>query len=133
MFLLAGRYSLLEHDEALDTLFPTCRHATLASSLAAVQLRRLAGGDHYEYDQIPPQVAQRREQLKAAAERCGVDLRAAALHFCGQPGGRLGHPGTANPERPRQYMDYFNTQVPREFWQTLKRDGLLREDAPVPI
>ncbi len=42
-------------------------------------------------------------------------------------------PGTANPERPRQYMEYFNTQVPREFWQTLKRDGLLREDAPVPI
>lgn len=30
-------------------------------------------------------------------------------------------------------MEYFNTQVPREFWQTLKRDGLLREDAPVPI
>ena len=73
------------------------------------------------------------EQLKAAAERCGVDLRAAALHFCSPTRWSPRSSGTANPERPRQYMEYFNTQVPREFWQTLKRDGLLREDAPVPI
>jgi D-threo-aldose 1-dehydrogenase len=135
VFLLAGRYSLLEYDEALDTLFPTCQARDVGVVVGGpFNSGVLAGGDHYEYDQIPPQVAQRREQLKAAAERCGVDLRAAALHFClANPVVASVIPGTANPERPRQYMEYFNTQVPREFWQTLKRDGLLREDAPVPI
>lgn len=78
VFLLAGRYSLLEHDEALDTLFPTC----LARDVGVVvggpfNSGVLAGGDHYEYDQIPPQVAQRRSSSRP--------LPSTAASICGPP------------------------------------------------
>lgn len=134
LFLLAGRYSLLEHDEALDTLFPTCRERGVGIVVGGpFNSGVLAGGDHYEYDRIPPDVSERKRRLEAIAERCGVDLRVAALHFClANPVVASVIPGTANPERPQQYMDYFNAQVPAEFWRTLVDEGLLRTDVPLP-
>ncbi len=93
----------------------------------------LAGGSHYEYDEIPPAVRDKKARLEAVAERFGVDLRSAALHFClANPVVLSAIPGTANPQRPKQYMDYFNASVPANFWRALKDEGLLREDVPVP-
>jgi D-threo-aldose 1-dehydrogenase len=41
-------------------------------------------------------------------------------------------PGTRSPAEVRQNIEVFARDVPADFWAELKREGLLREDAPTP-
>ncbi|MBZ5754499.1 aldo/keto reductase [Pseudomonas sp. S5(2021)] len=134
VFLLAGRYSLLDHREALETLFPRCLERGVGIVVGGpFNSGVLAGGDHFEYDRIPDEIRDRKARLDQVAQRFGVDLRAAAIHFClAHPAVLSTIPGTANPARPAQYMGYYQARVPAEFWQALKHEGLLGEDVPVP-
>lgn len=134
VFLLAGRYTLLDHREALDTLFPTCLERGVGIVIGGpFNSGVLAGGNHFEYDEIPAEIRDKKARLEQVAQRFGVDLRTAALHFSlAHPTVLSAIPGTANPARPQQYMDYFNARVPDEFWQALTEEGLLGKDVPVP-
>lgn len=135
LFLLAGRYSLLDHREALETLFPAC----LARGVGIVvggsfNSGVLAGGDHYEYDRIPAEVNSRAQRLMALCERFGIDSRAAALQFClANPAVLSVIPGTATPVRPAQYMAQLQAEVPRAFWLALQEEGLVGADVPLPV
>jgi D-threo-aldose 1-dehydrogenase len=62
-----------------------------------------------------------------------VPLKAAALQF------PLAHPAVASVlcgVRSAEEIDederLFRTPIPTDLWAELKRDGLLREDAPTP-
>ena len=63
-----------------------------------------------------------------------VPLPAAALQFV------VAHPavasftaGTRTVQQLQQNLAWFSTTIPAAFWETLKRQGLLREDVPVPV
>lgn len=112
VFLLAGRYSLLEHDEALDTLFPTCQARDVGVVVGGpFNSGVLAGGDHYEYDQIPPQVAQRRSSSRP--------LPSAAASICGPPPCTSAWPTRWSPRSSRARPipsvpgSTWNTSTPR--------------------
>lgn len=134
VFLLAGRYTLLDHREALDDLFPSCEARGVGIVVGGpFNSGVLAGGGHYEYDTIPTDVRARADHLKAVCASFGVDPRAAALQFClAHPVVQSVIPGTATPERPAQYMVLLKTPIPREFWQTLREQEVLPLDAPIP-
>lgn len=81
-FLLAGRYTLLDHDRALQRLMP----AALANEVSIVvggpySSGVLAGGTHFEYQKAPPEIVARVARIKAIADKHGVSLKAAAVQF----------------------------------------------------
>lgn len=133
VFLLAGRYSLL-NQPALDELFPRCAERGAHVVVGApYNSGVIAGGKTYEYQDAPPDKVAIRDRLAAIAHRHGVDLRAAALQFCAaHPVVASVIPGTKKPERVRQNATLMQQAIPPAFWQELKGEGVLPENAPAP-
>ena len=71
--------------------------------------------------------------MAALAKEHGVDLRTAALQFAAAPkvvsavvaGGR-------SPEQVRGNAASMTAKLPGAFWDALKREKLIAQDAPVP-
>src|SRR6185312_15102783 len=79
VFLLAGRYTLLEQ-EPLDDLLPMCT-ARGTSIVVGGPLNSgiLAGRDTWNYHSAPPDIVERVNVIRAVCDRHGVPLPAAAL------------------------------------------------------
>ena len=83
--LLASQYSLIDHANALNNVFPVARlrnvKFVIGSSLNA---GFISGSPRYNYGKtswsIPRQYIEKRERLRAVAAHFGADLRTAALH-----------------------------------------------------
>ncbi|MDG4647364.1 aldo/keto reductase [Roseibacterium sp. SDUM158017] len=133
VFLLAGRYTLLEQTP-LSELFPACREAgTTIICGGPFNSGILVGRATWNYAKAPAEVVDRARALGSAADDFGVPLPAAALQF------PLGHdlvtsviPGPRSKAELDQILDWFGTAIPAEFWQALRSRGLLAEDAPLP-
>ncbi|MBJ6121075.1 aldo/keto reductase [Sphingomonas mollis] len=139
VILLAGRYTLLEQD-ALDELFPALAASDTSiviggpynSGILAVGTRG-GGVLHYDYGIAPEHVVSRVRQIEDVADRYGVSLPAAALHFV-----LANHqvasviPGLASADRVKQTMTLYREQIPDDFWNELREQNLIRRDAPVP-
>jgi D-threo-aldose 1-dehydrogenase len=84
MFMVAGRYTLLEQD-TLDDLLPACGERGAALVLGGVLNSGLLVDPRpestYDYLPAPPMVVARAQRLKAVCERHGVPLPAAAIQF----------------------------------------------------
>ncbi len=136
-FMLAGRYTLLEQSP-LDTLFPLCQEKGISIVAAGpfnsgILASGAKLGAKYFYVDAPAEIVQRTQRIEAVCNRHGVPLPAAAIQFA------LGHPvvasvatGMVSPEEVRANVEHLARPIPPEFWGELKREGLLREDAPVP-
>jgi D-threo-aldose 1-dehydrogenase len=133
VFLLAGRYSLL-NQPALDEFFPRCGERGVHVVVGGPYNSGLiAGGRNFEYQEAPPDKVAARDRLAAIAKRHNVDLRAAALQFCAaHPVVASVIPGTKNPQRVHENVALMKQPIPAEFWQELKRERVLPENAPTP-
>jgi D-threo-aldose 1-dehydrogenase len=134
VFLLAGRYTLLEQTP-LDTLFPACRTAgTTIICGGPFNSGILAGRDAWNYASAPPEVVERVRALGAVADDFSVPLAAAALQF------PLANdvvtsviPGPRDKHELKQILDWFDMPIPGDFWSTLKAKGLMEQAAPIPL
>lgn len=136
IILLATQYSLLKHDDALNQLFPLAEERDVSFVLGApLNSGYLAGKNYYNYNKgAPEHIHQRREQYRKLAKEFNVDLRTAALHFCNAPDVVSAIlPGASKPEHIRENVASFSASVPSEFWDAAKREGLLEENAAVPV
>ncbi|MBB2897153.1 aldo/keto reductase [Pseudomonas sp. AS2.8] len=133
-FLLAGRYSLLDHREALDTLFPECeRRGVGIVAGGPYNSGLLAGGKHYNYAEAEPALRRKVELIEGVCQDHGVDIRAAALQFClAHPTVAATIPGSSTAERARQNAELLRAPIPAAFWRNLREIGVLPEDAPTP-
>ena len=133
--LLAGRYTLLDHELALQRLMP----AAAAQGVDIVvggpySSGVLAGGAHFEYQPAPPEITAKVERIKAIAKRHGVPIKAAALHFVlAHPAVVSVIPGASRPERIAEDYVALNTVVPQAFWCEMRDQHLVSPDAPLPI
>ncbi|WP_170482010.1 aldo/keto reductase [Ruegeria arenilitoris] len=133
VFLLAGRYTLLEQTP-LDTLFPACAAAgTSIICGGPFNSGILVGREMWNYAKAPAEIVEKARALSAEAEAFSIPLPAAALQF------PLGHeiissviPGPRNKVELEQIVTWFKTPIPSEFWTSLKSKRLLEETAPVP-
>lgn len=135
IMLLATRYSLLEHDDALKRLFPLAEERDVSFVLGApLNSGYLAGNNYYNYNKgAPERIHQKREQYRKLAKEHDVDLRTAALQFCNAPNVVSAIlPGASKPQHIRENMASLSASVPGDFWEAAKREGLMEEDAPVP-
>lgn len=137
MFLLAGRYTLLEQT-ALQSFLPLCAQRGIAVVAGGVfnsgLLADAGAGARYNYDPAPADLIARAQRLVEVCQRHGVPLKAAALQF------PIAHPSVAavlTGTRSRAELDenarLFDLPIPGELWDDLKAEGLLADDAPTPV
>lgn len=136
-FLLAGRYTLLEH-AALDELLPLCERRSISVILGApYNSGILATGAvpraTYNYKQAPSEIMNRVAQIEAVCRRHGVLIAAAALQFpLGHPQVASIIPGAISPEQVKRNAALMSTAIPADLWAELKHEGLMPHSAPVP-
>jgi len=133
-FLIAGRYTLLDHADALEELMP----ASLARGARIVvggpyNSGILAGGEHYEYQKATPEILARVENLRALCAEFGVDIRAAALQFSlAHPAVAAVIPGASRPSRIAENLALADAAIPAAFWRALRTRELVSPNAPLP-
>ncbi|MGA7129745.1 MAG: aldo/keto reductase, partial [Chthoniobacterales bacterium] len=134
-FLLAGRYTLLDHERALQRLMPAAVEADVDIVIGGPYSSGvLAGGNHFEYQQASPEILAKVEEIKGVAERYHVPIKAAALQFSlAHPAVAAVIPGASRPERIAEDHAALKASIPDEFWHELRKQSLVAATAPLPI
>ena len=133
VFLLAGRYTLLEQ-APLEDLLPRCEKAGTSIVVGGpLNSGILAGRDTWNYKTAPPDVVARVKAIEAVCDSHRVPLAAAALQF------PLAHPAVAAVIPGPRNVDEFHANVrllrhpiPTALWADLREAGLLHPHAPTP-
>ncbi|GGW10086.1 aldo/keto reductase [Streptomyces narbonensis] len=133
-FLLAGRYTLLDHEHALTRLLPMAQEQNVDMVVGGPYSSGiLAGGTHFEYQQAPAEIVERVDRLKALSERHGVSIKAAALQFSlAHPAAAAVIPGATRPSRIAEDAAALAEPIPTAFWTDLRAAGLVSRSAPLP-
>jgi D-threo-aldose 1-dehydrogenase len=133
LFLLAGRYTLLEQ-APIDHLFPQC--AALGAGVVVggpYNSGILAGQNTYNYGEVPEEIAAKVRTLAAICERHAVPMAAAALQFVvAHPVVVSVIPGGQNVAETRQNAGMLDVVIPPAFWAEVRASGLLHPQAPIP-
>jgi D-threo-aldose 1-dehydrogenase len=135
--LIAGRYTLLEQD-ALDELLPLCERRNTAIVIGGgfnggILATGSVPGAKWNYAPAPDHIVQKVKKIEAVCVKYNVPLAAAALQFLlAHPAVASHIPGTRNVKQMEQNIALVGQSIPREFWQALKSEALVRSDAPVP-
>ncbi|MGX9426302.1 MULTISPECIES: aldo/keto reductase [Bradyrhizobium] len=136
--LCASQYSLVDHANAVNQVFPAVRQKNVSLVIgSALNAGFISGSPRYNYGpnnyKISPAHIEKRDRLRAAAARHGVDLRTAALQFSSAPDVVVALVVGASSHR--QILEDYNSmqaKIPAEFWQELKESGLIEQAATVP-
>ncbi|MGV9318508.1 aldo/keto reductase [Streptomyces sp. NPDC003660] len=133
-FLLAGRYTLLDHDRSLQRLLPAAAEQGVDMVVGGPYSSGvLAGGRHFEYQEAPRAILDKVDRIKALAERHGVSIKAAALQFAlAHPATAAVVPGATRPSRIAEDVAALHETVPAAFWADLRAENLISAVAPVP-
>lgn len=133
VILLAGRYTLLEQ-APLDDLLPLCAARGIALVVGGpFNSGLLAGGAHYDYGAIPPEVAARVASIDRVCRSHNVPMAAAALQFpLAHPAVCSVIPGARNAAEIEANVGHLAHAIPAALWAQLKAEGLMRADTPVP-
>lgn len=136
VFLLAGRYTLLEQTSL--GFLKLCKEKGIGIFLGGVYNSGiLATGPkenaQYNYANAPAAVLEKARKIQAVCERHGVPLNRAALHFA------RAHPtitslviGAVKPAEVEANVAALTATIPAELWQELRNAGLIEADVPAP-
>jgi D-threo-aldose 1-dehydrogenase len=133
VFLLAGRYTLLEQSP-LECLFPACEKAgTSIICGGPFNSGLLVGGDTWNYSKAPKDLIEKTKKLASIADEFNIPLGAAALQF------PQAHniitsviPGPRSDAELLEIIAWQEIKIPVEFWSALKDKNLLVIDTPTP-
>lgn len=133
-FLLAGRYTLLDHDRALQRVMPMVAERGLGIVVGGpYSSGALVGGPNFEYAPIKPAMAAKIAKIKAIADKHGVSMKAAGLQFSlANPAVAAVIPGASRPDRIAEDRAALDEKVPAAFWRELREAKLVHPDAPLP-
>ncbi len=134
-FLLAGRYSLLDHDRALQRVMPTVAERGLGIVVGGpYSSGALVGGPNFEYAPATPEILAKVAAIKAIADRHGISMKAAGLQFAlAHPAVAAVIPGASRPARIAEDGAALRETIPASFWRELRDGGLVNPAAPLPI
>jgi D-threo-aldose 1-dehydrogenase len=134
IFLFAAQYSLIDHDNAIENIFPKIRENNASLVMGSnLNAGYISGSERYNYgDKIPDFAIQKRNKLREIAKDHNVNLRTAALQFASFPDVAAAIvPGMHTPDQVRENVKSMNTKIPMDFWHELKAEKLIHEKAPV--
>ena len=136
IFLLAGRYTLLEQTslEFLDY----CQQRQISVVLGGVYNSGiLVTGPKpdakYNYANAPEPILEKTRRIKAITDRYGVPLHVAAQHFA------KAHPaitgliiGSVKPSEADDNRSIWDAEIPAQLWADIRAEGLVEAGAPMP-
>src|ERR1700688_544382 len=133
--LLASQYSLIDHKNALNQVFPAVRQRSASLVIgSSLNAGFISGSPRYNYGKeayrIPAEFLEKRKRLREVAGNHGVDLRTAALQFSASPDVAAAFDVGASSEQ-QILADYTSMQsnIPAEFWAELKAQKLIEQNA----
>lgn len=138
IFLLAGRYTLLEQ-EALDSFLPLCLQRGIGVVIggpynSGVLASGARPGAFYNYNPAPDWVLDKVARIEAVCASHGVRLVDAAFQF------PLQHPAIVSVIPGAQGVVEVEANaraalavIPAQLWTDLKDQGLMRADAPTRL
>jgi len=136
LFLLAGRYTLLEQ-EALESFLPLAEARGIGIIIGGPYNSGILAtgpkpGAYYNYDPAPEAIRDRVARIEAVCQSHRTRLVDAAFQF------PLGHPSVVSVIPGGQGVAEMESNavaaaasIPPALWAGLKAEGLLRQDAPV--
>jgi D-threo-aldose 1-dehydrogenase len=132
LFLLAGRYTLLEQ---ATTLLAACERrgvgVVVGGPFNSGVLARANGT--FNYAAAPPAVLAKVDRLRAVCNQFDVALPAAALQFAAaHPAVASVIPGGQSAEEVLANAAMMDAVIPAGLWSTLKEVGLIDAAAPTP-
>lgn len=134
-FMLAGRYTLLDHT-SLATFLPDCERRRISVLMAApfnsgILATGARPGATFFYVEAEPEIRERVARMEAICARHGVDIAAAALQF------PLHHPaiasvvtGMRSASEATANLAHCRAPIPAAFWAEMKHEKLVAQDAP---
>ena len=136
--VLAGRYSLLEHESALNDFFPIVDKNNIGIILAGVFNSGILAkgiGDNvtYNYDKIPNHIREKYIIVSEVCDRYNVPVPAAALQF--SYANKLISSmilGMDRVEQIKQNISFFNHSIPDDLWNELIEKKIIDERCPTP-
>jgi D-threo-aldose 1-dehydrogenase len=137
--LLASQYSLIDHKNALNNVFPVARQKNVSFIIgSSLNAGFISGSPRYNYGKdsykIPAAFIEKRKKLREVAGNHGVDLRTAALQFSAAPD--VAAALIVGVSRESQILEDYTsmqTKIPAEFWTDLKSQNLIEQNAPTPV
>ena len=137
VFLLAGRYTLLEQT-ALRSFLPECARRGVSVIVggpfnSGVLACASPSEAHYDYAPPPDWVTHKVAALRAVCADWRVQLSAAALQFpLAHPQVMSVIPGVADADEARVAAHRMVAPIPPGFWADLAARGLIDSAAPLP-
>ena len=138
-FLIAGRYTLLDH-ASLGDLLALCERSGTSLIIGGVFNSGMLADPHpgqlfdYQRQRAGSPWLERALRIKAICDSHGVPLPAAALQF------PLGHPavatvlaGVKSAAELEANARLFNWPIPGNLWDDLRSERLISEAVPVPV
>ena len=133
VFLLAGRYTLLEQD-SLSPFMQTCITRNTSVVIGGpFNSGVLVGGSTWDYEEAPPEILEAVKRIETVCADHKVSMPAAALQFpLAHPAVCATIPGPRTIAEMDQIIQWWQQDIPTPFWQDLKNAGCLAKDAPTP-
>jgi D-threo-aldose 1-dehydrogenase len=137
LFLLAGRYTLLEQG-SLASFLPLCEQKGIGITLggpynSGILATGAKPGAWYNYEPAPQDILDRVAKIEEICSAHGVSLAEAALRFpLGHPAVVSVIPGGQAPAEVEANARNLEVTIPDGLWSDLRAAGLLAESAPTP-
>ena len=135
--LLAGRYTLLDHD-AYPEFLPLCVERDVKIIVggpynSGILARDLDAEVTFNYELAPQHLVDQARRLDAICRRHNVDLKAAALQFVlAHPAVATAVPGAQSVPELEENLEMVAQEIPEDVWAEMKAEGLIPADAPTP-
>lgn len=135
LFLLAGRYTLLEQ-EALQSFLPLCERRGIGIVLggpynSGILATGAKPGAYYNYSEAPQEILDKVSRIEAVCRGHGVRLIEAAQRFpLLHPSVVSVIPGGQAVAEAHSNRAIYDAAIPDALWVDLKGEGLLRTEAP---
>jgi D-threo-aldose 1-dehydrogenase len=137
VFLLAGRYTLLEQGP-LDSFLPRCQREGVSLVIGAplnsgILASGAVEGATYNYEPPSPEIFARVKAIEEVCRSYSVPIAAAAFQFpLTHPNVVSVIPGMSSRAQLEWNVERMTQAIQASLWADLKTQGLLRADAPTP-
>ena len=134
--IIAGRYSLLDHQSALDDFFPIVEKNNIGIMLAGVfnsgiLAKGIGENVTYFYDKIPDNIKIKYNKILEVCAKYNVPVSAAALQFS-YANTLISSMilGMDRAEQVNQNISNFEYKIPSELWRDLIKENIIDERCP---
>jgi D-threo-aldose 1-dehydrogenase len=136
-FLLAGRYTLIDH-AGLKELLPLCVEKGVSIIIggpynSGVLCSGATPGAKFNYAEAPEEILKKVRQVEEVCNHYSVPMKAAALQFpLAHPAVVSVIPGARSVAELEENARLLSHPIPAEFWAALRTRGLIPDGAPTP-